>query len=241
MVEPMPAAPIEPQRPAPSIGAAISWAFDAFKRNLTPFIALAAVVTIVQLVQTIATNPMVAMFETCADAETEGQLNACTAAAGVGVVVGGIVAFLFYLIAVFAMIGVTRAALRTTQGGTPSFADMLTTQNLGRYILVSLAYVGIVFVGLILCVIPGLILAFLLQLAPYYVLDKGYRVGEALKASLNAVKRNVGPALVMVVFTFLVSIIGTTLWGIPTLVTLPFATLFIAHMYRQFNNEPVTG
>ena len=240
MVEPMPAYS-EPRPPVPSTGAAISWAWGAFRRNLAAFIGLAAVVALIQLVQTLASRPMEVALEDCANPVTEGQIAACNAALGASAIGSAGTVVVFTLLSLFAQIGVTRAALRTTQGATPSFADMLTTQHLGKYILFSLAYIGLVIVGVVLCIIPGLIVAFLLQLGGYYVLDRGYGVGQAIKASFHAVKRNVGPALLMVLFAILVGLIGGTFWGIPTLVTLPFASLFIAHMYRQFNGEPVTG
>ena len=37
----------------------------------------------------------------------------------------------------------------------------------------------------------------------------------------------------------LVLLLGGLFWGILTLITLPFASLFTAHMYRQFNKEPI--
>lgn len=37
----------------------------------------------------------------------------------------------------------------------------------------------------------------------------------------------------------LVALVGGAFYGILTLVTLPFSALFIVHMYRQFNGEPV--
>jgi hypothetical protein len=36
-----------------------------------------------------------------------------------------------------------------------------------------------------------------------------------------------------------VQILGGMLFGLLTLLTLPFAALFTAHMYRQFNREPI--
>ena len=43
----------------------------------------------------------------------------------------------------------------------------------------------------------------------------------------------------MVLFSILVTLLGSVFYGILTLVTLPFASLFIVHMYRQFNGEVV--
>jgi uncharacterized membrane protein len=43
----------------------------------------------------------------------------------------------------------------------------------------------------------------------------------------------------MVIFSLIVTLLGSAFYGILTLVTLPFAALFIVHMYRQFNGETV--
>jgi len=89
--------------------------------------------------------------------------------------------------------------------------------------------------------LPGIIVAFLFQLAPFYALDKGQGVGEALGNSYRATTANIGPALLMTLVNILAAIVGSLFWGILTLVALPFAALFTAHMYRQFNREEIAA
>jgi uncharacterized membrane protein len=221
------------------VGAAISWAFDRFKANAAAFVGLAAVVTVVYVLQGIGTNPLRNILVDCSNPETPGQLNACTAAVGAYAIAAIVIGLVFAVIAFIAQIGVQRAAIRSTQGVPPSFSQMLTTQHLLKYFLFMLVFGLLGFIGLFLCILPGLIVFFLLQLGPYYVLDKGYGVGEAIKASYAAVSKNIGPALIMTVVNVLVQILGGFFYGLLTLITLPFACLFTAHMYRQFNNEPV--
>ncbi len=231
--------PPEPSGPRPSVGAAISWAFDRFKANAGAFIGLAAVVTVIQFVQQIGARPLENILVDCTDPQTPGQLNACTAAIGASAVAAIVISLVFAVLAFIAQIGVQRAAIRSSLGVTPNFSDMFTTQYLGRYLLFTLCYALLAFVGLILCILPGLAVLFLLQLGPYYILDKGYGVREAMRASFSAVTKNFGPAILMTLFTFIVLLLGGVFFGILTLVTLPFACLFTAHMYRQFNHEAV--
>jgi uncharacterized membrane protein len=228
-----------PAVPRPQVSLAISWAFDTFKRNPLPFIALAAVVAVIQVIQEIGARPLTAIVEDCADPVTPGQVNACAAAVGFAAIAGLAVTLVFIALSFLATIGVYRAALDVSRGITPDFTVILKTENLGRYIVFSLAYLGLVIVGIALCVIPGILVAFLLQLGPFFILDKGYRPVEAMKASYRVVSKNVGPAIVMVIFSLLVTLLGSAFYGILTLVTLPFAVLFIVHMYRQFNGEVV--
>ncbi len=224
----------------PDVGRAISWSFDRFKSNAAAFIGLAAVVTVIQLLQQLGTRPLESILVDCSNPQTPGQVNACTAALGIGALVSIIISLVFVLAAFIAQIGVQRAAIRATQGVKPSFSEMLTTQHLGKYILFMIVYSVLAGLGLILCIAPGIAVLFLLQLGPYYILDKGYGVGEAIKASFRATTRNFGPAIIMTLFTFLVLMLGGAFFGILTLLTLPFASLFIAHMYRQFNGEPIS-
>lgn len=227
--------------PKPSVGAAISWAFDAFRRNALAFIALAGVVVAVSFAQQLATAPLNTVIEQCLLVTESTSVDACSDAISATTLASGLLGLALFVVTFVATIGVYRAALRTTQGQLPSLADMLTGQYLGKYVLVTLAQLGLIILGLIACIVPGIIIGFLVQLAHYYVLDKGYGVGAALKASITVVSRNVLPALVMTAFALLVLILGSFLFGLLTLVTLPFTALFMAHLYRQFNGEPVVA
>jgi len=235
----MPPPPPEGGAPRVDVGLAISWAFDKFKSNAAAFVGLAAVVTVVYVLQNIGTNALQNIVVDCTNPETPGQVNACTAELGLSAIAAIVISLLFSLVAFIAQIGVQRAASRSTQGVPPTFAEMFTTQHLGKYILYMIVFAILGGLGLILCILPGLVVFFLLQLGPYYILDKGLSVGEAIKASYNAVSKNIGPALIMTILNVLVQILGGLFFGLLTLVTLPFACLFTAHMYRQFNREPV--
>ena len=94
-------------------------------------------------------------------------------------------------------------------------------------------------IGIVLCVVPGIIVAFLFQLAPFYALDKGQGVGEAFGNSYRATTQNFGPAILMTIINIVAAILGGLFFGLLTLVALPFAALFTAHMYRQFNREEI--
>jgi len=203
----------------PSLGLALSWAFDTFRRFFVPFLALAAVVMVIQFIEQLS----VRLF----------------AEAGVSPGVTLLVSVVLLVVAAVAAIGVQRAAIRTTQGHEPSFADMLTAQHLGKYILFALVYSILTFFGVLLCLIPGLLVIFFLQLGPYYILDRGAGVSVAIKSSFEAIRANVGAALLMTLLNLIVNLSGAIpfTFGILTLVTLPFASLFTAHMYRQFNHE----
>lgn len=233
----------DPVNPAPRAnpGAALSWAYDRFRRNAAPFLSLAAVVTVILFAQTVASKPIQTALLNCSDPQSPGQINACTASTGTSVLVTSLLFVFFSILAWFARIGLERAALQSTQGVRPSFGQMLTTQHLGKYLVFTLLYAVLVALGIVLCIVPGMIVLFLLQLGQYYVLDKGYGPIQATVASVSAVRRNFGPALLMTLINMMVLVIGGLFFGLFTLLTLPFSCLFTAHLYRQFNQEPVVS
>lgn len=225
--------------PRPQAGPAITWAFDRFRRNAVPWLSLAAVVTVIVFAQTVASKPIQIALLNCADPKSPGQVNACTSSTGTSVLVTGLLFVFFSILAWLARIGLERAALQATRGVRPSFSQMLTTQHLGRYVIFTLLYAVLVGAGIVLCVVPGILVIFLLQLGQYYVLDRGYGPIQAARASFMAVTRNIGPALVMTLLNLLVLLVSGLLFGLFTLIALPFSCLFTAHLYRQFNREPV--
>jgi uncharacterized membrane protein len=224
--------------PAPNAATAFQWAFKRGREQASAFVALAAVVTILQFTQLIASGPLQNITADCLNPQTDGQVQACSLALSDALVPVGL-SLLFWILAILATVGVQRAALRSTQGRPVGFSDMLTTQNLGRYVGFMLVFIVLVALGLVLCILPGLIVAFLLQLGPYYVLDRGAGVRQAMRDSSAVVRRNVGPAFIVLLVNAIAVLLGGTFYGLPTLVTLPLASLFTAHMYRQFNGEAI--
>lgn len=223
-----------------SIRLALRWAFDTFRSNLLAFLALAGVVTALRLVQPWAAEPFTETWLACAALTDQALVAACVNdSAGMLIRTGGMSVVLVF-VTLFATIGVYRAALRSTLGQPPNFADMLTTQYLGKYILVLLAQVILVVAGLVVFVFPGLLIALFIQFAHLYTLDKGYGVVDAVRASFVAIGRNLGPALLMTGVAVLLAL-PSAFFAFLTLVSLPMFALFTAHMYRQFNRESVFG
>jgi uncharacterized membrane protein len=236
----------------PDIGVAVSWAIKKFQEHAGILIALAAVVFVLNLLNTIiskvlANNAANACVNTTFTQDANGNLNITNGGCATGLFanLGAniLLAIVFGALAAIASIGVFRAALKLTRGETPSFDSMLSTENLVPYILVSIVVGILTAVGLVLCIVPGLVVLFLFLFASWFALDKGQGVGEAMGNSYRAALANVLPvfltALVVGVAQFLASL--PFLYGVLTLVTLPFASLVMANMFRQLNNEAVVA
>lgn len=230
------------------IGAAFSWAINKFGSNAVILIALAAVVFVIRFVGSLVQKGILNTLTGGSCDNTivvNGQSivtnGPCVASFATSITASLLTAIVFGVLAWIATIGIYRAALKTTQGQTPGFDNLTTGENLGKYIAVAIVYGLLIGVGLVLCVIPGIIAAFLFQLAPFYALDKGMSVGDALKASYEAATKNFVPVLLMTIISAITALVGSFLFGILTLVALPFAALFIANVYRQLNREEIAA
>lgn len=227
--------------PALQVRLAASWALATFRRNLLAFVALAAIVTAVQFLQQLSIQPLSDVVDECANPQTPGQQAACANALATQVLTSGTLTLVFAVLTIVVTVGVLRAAIRATLGQEPGFDALLDGHNLGKYLLFQLAYALLAGFGFLLFVLPGLLVIFFFQLGPFYVLDRGMRVGQAFAASTLAIRRNLPAAFAMTVLNALVLLLGSVFFGLLTLVLLPLASLFTAHLYRQFNDEAVIG
>ena len=96
-------------------------------------------------------------------------------------------------------------------------------------------------VGLVLCIVPGVIALLFLQFGPFAILDRGCGAWEAARISVRAVASHPGPAVAMGLVNAVCFLLGALLYGIVGLVTLPFACLFTVHLYRQFTGGTVAA
>ena len=221
------------------IRSALLWSLSTMRRNILGFGVLAALVTAVQLLQILSLRPLNEAISACAESATPGQQAACADSLSGGALLAAVLTLLFAFGAIVVGVGVVRAALRATAGQEPGIDALVDGRNLGKFIAYQLVYSLAAGLGVLLCFFPGVIVIFFLQLGPFFVLDKGMKVGEALVASVRAIRTNVPVALVLAAVNVSALLLGGVLYGVLTLIVLPFASLFTAYLYRQFNGEPV--
>lgn len=99
---------------------------------------------------------------------------------------------------------------------------------LGTSIIVFLA----TFVGFILLIIPGVIVALMLQFATYEVIDRGLSPADAIRESRRMTKGRLGTLLLLLLALVGINLLGLLAIGVGLLVSLPVSMLAIAHAYR---------
>lgn len=200
-----------------SPGAAISYAWSATVKNLGPLVLMTLVILLAQVVLQVGFS------------------------GGEGVI-ALLLSIATSVVSLILAMGLIRAALRVTDGGTPELSQLTETDQLGPYIVQAILVGLAIGIGLLLCIIPGFIAAVLFAFAGYAVIDArdGDAVG-AIKRSFEIVKGNFGAVLGLMVLLILINIVGALLCGIGLLFTYPMTSVAIAYAYRTLNGQPVAA
>jgi uncharacterized membrane protein len=220
-------------RPTLTVAGAIGYAWGAFTKNLGPLVILALVVVGVQL--------LISLIGTLLGAGTESDSALVSGTFAVASLIFTVIA---WVVGFVLAIGLIRAALAVMDGRTPTPSMLFQTESLGTYILAAILFSVTTFLGLLACIIPGVIIAFLWQFYGYAIVDGGPSVGatQALGRSFQVVKSNVGELLVLwlafigifvvVGLVALIPILGWVVAFAAGLVLYPVVALSLAYAWR---------
>jgi len=134
-----------------------------------------------------------------------------------------------------------RAGLMVTEGRSPELSDLMSGTNVGSYLIASLIMSVGVGIGIMLCVIPGLLLAFFGYFFGFYILDKGVSPIDGIKGSIELVRNNIGTVLVFIIAAFALNAVGAMVCYIGLLVTVPMTSIAGAWVYKQMDGQPVAA
>jgi hypothetical protein len=191
-----------------SIRGALKESWDLFKKHFWFFVALAAVVVVLNFLGSLEHIPFVVAF----------ILTVAT-------FVWSIVFIKFSLLAADGKEDMF--SFSKIQSLLPDWKQALGVLGVG--ILAALLTIG----GFILLIIPGIWIAFRLSLSNIHFIDKGEGIRKSLRASWDMTKGSVFWTTVLVaIIVGLLYIVGFVLFGIGILVTYPVALILWAKFYR---------
>jgi uncharacterized membrane protein len=197
-------------------GAAISYGWNGLTKNLGPLILITLVIVAVQIGFSIVGQA----FDSWLLIMTWNIFTT---------VVGFILAM-----------GLIRASLSVVDGRTPDVGMLFRSEGLLPYVIASILVGLAVGVGLILCIIPGLIAAFLFAFYGYGIVDGRTDDGiESMKMSWNLVASNVVPMLLLFLIVIGINIVGLLLCGIGLLFTYPLTAVAFAYAWRTMSGGTV--
>jgi hypothetical protein len=139
------------------------------------------------------------------------------------------------IIITFLMGGIFRMATKQVRGETPTLGDMFSVGDvLLNLVLAAVLTTIAYFVGLMLCVVPGLLIIGGLMFTYPLIVDRKLAAVEAMQQSWAALKGQYFMAFLFLLVVGIVASLGALLCGIGILATYPIYPLAIAIMYRDF-------
>ena len=142
------------------------------------------------------------------------------------------------VVRLFSAIVAANMSLKVASGRQLEWNDIFSFPNFGASLLASLLTAVATGVGLILCFIPGIIMAFLLYYSVYFTVDKGMDGIAGMKASWATLSSHVGE-----LFPFALTGVGLYILGAITLigwlVTVPLVALLSAYSYVRIQGYDV--
>ena len=142
------------------------------------------------------------------------------------------------VVRLFSAIVAANMSLKVASGRQLEWNDIFSFPNFGASLLASILTAVATGVGLILCFIPGIIMAFLLYYSVYFTVDKGMDGIAGMKASWATLSSHVGE-----LFPFALTGVGLYFIGAITLigwlVTVPLVMLLSAYSYVRIQGYDV--
>ena len=161
---------------------------------------------------------------------------------GLGILALIVLALLYVVFFIYAQVigaGLIREALAVTEGRPFSTAGVFKFQNIGNVIVTSLL-VGVgTFIGTILCVLPGIIFGFMTMYSLFFVVEKNLSPVDAIKASIDLVKNNVGSTIIWYLVAYVIILVGAVLCGVGLLAAIPVVLVGSAFTYKKLSGQPV--
>jgi hypothetical protein len=136
--------------------------------------------------------------------------------------------------------GIVRGALDITEGKELDPKTLLSPHKLGEVVVASLVIGIATFIGLILCVIPGLVVAFFTSFTLYFLMDR-QELGaiDAIKASYEFTKSHAGEVIIWFLLSIATYFVGFLICGVGLIAAIPVILIGTAYTYKTLTNRPV--
>ncbi|GAA4286258.1 hypothetical protein [Georgenia daeguensis] len=214
-----------------SVGEAFRYAWQGFKANAGPWIVAALVLLVVGGIgssieqtirnQNLGTNRL--------DPTATFAFDPAASA----------VNLLFTIINFAITAGLVSAALRTVDGRRLELGDFFRVPNFLQALLAAVLMAILTAVGFVLLIIPGLIVLVLGMFYLQFAIDRRFSAVDAIRSSFRLVKDNLGTALLLILASMGVAILGAIALGVGLLVAIPMITIATVFVYRRLTGGPV--
>jgi uncharacterized membrane protein len=217
-VQPVPSPDVA--KPKFYIGEVINSAWQKLIQNIWYFVGIAIVYTLINL------SPEILSFL------VEG-LSDRVKVGGIYIGLVSVMLFVFFVLQIITSLGIINIALLSVDNKETRFSSLFNVMPVFlNYIAGSILYVIIIWVGLILFIIPGIIWQIKFGLFPYYILEGAGPI-EALKKSGQVTYGSKWRIFALILVLILINIVGAILFFVGLVITIPLSILTMASVYRK--------
>lgn len=223
-----------------SVGNAFSWGWNKFKANAGAMIGFTLLFFVVIFAISMVGTALTGGFSTANEMtlNDDGTIDFGGAAlSGGSSVANGLINALTTLVGMAFSAMWIRGALNVANG--QRFGNL--TQGIAwlQVFIAALIVSVATTIGIILCVLPGVLVAVLTMFTNYFIIDKNQSALDAIKSSFTLVKDNVGAVVLFILLAFAVSLVGLLACCIGIIVAAPIVILAQTYTYRVLQGEPV--
>ncbi len=205
-----------------TVGEAIRFGWETFKKRPWFFVGIYAFIGVVT-----------SGFQMSFGADENTQLTITGTFILTAIVLGVIAAVIQTLV----KMGETNILLRAHDDvAVVSWRDMWMPEPFWTYLFGTIVVGLIVFVGVILLIVPGIIFALRYMFVPYLIIDRKLSIGEALKESARITLGHKWQLLVLVLAIAGINILGVLALVVGLLVSIPVSMLATVHVYRKLEH-----
>lgn len=213
---------------------AIKYAWQKFTENVAPFAILAGIGLVLYYIYAVVTNLLLPGGPFDSGVPSGGEMA-----------VAGLVRLLFGLVMTVAgwvlSVAMVRGALDVVDTGHTDLGRMFTRIPWLQVLLAGILVTLVVMVGTVLCIIPGIIAAFLLVFTQVGVLE-GQEAIDAMRSSFELAKTRVGDVLIYLLLTGVVgAIVVLCTCGLASVVVGPVYTIGLVFTWRILQGRTVAA
>ena len=226
-----------------SVGDAFGYGWKKFTENIGPILIAMLVFMLVGAV----IYGLQFLFQSITSPETTvvtGENGFVVSQSGGGVL-ASIVSLIFSIVgfiwSYLVQAGFARGGLALTEGRPLVLGELLSFHKLGRIILAGIILSIFTFIGFLLCILPGFIVAFFGSFFVYFILDQDLGAWDSIKASFSFVKDNLGNLLLLLILSWLILFAGALLCGIGLFVAWPVVVIAQTYAYKVLRGQPVAA
>jgi uncharacterized membrane protein len=224
-----------------SVGDALAYGWKKFQENVGQILLAALILLVASIIAGVISAVLREVLTSSPGYRTTSRGLEYHSGSGTltSLFVSGLSEFVFSLVTLVISAAILRGALDITEGRPFQVTGLFSRLNFGNVILAGLLVSVITAVGIVLCVLPGIVAWFMLLFTPIFVVDKNLGPVDAVKAAFQFTRDNLSNMLIWVIVGGIVYLLGFCLCGVGALVSVPVVLIGAAYTYKKLTGQPV--